>query len=850
MGGRPADEAYAVVCPFVPPGGWAGDALFLTAQGALLGAIELPGVEPDELTPQEALRLAVSTANVYGTVPPQVAVTQYYVHAEGARITLRDRGDPISHRLSKDREAALNERGLARTRLVHVLTYRDPEGWNDGFFKVLLRRGPMALFDHHARTMLRARLSAPMGLVVREQELRQRGFELARVMGDVAAKWRLRMPQARVLDAHETWQFMKFVANLDPAYLDDGRRLAAPHDDLACALPDGDLTPVQVEYVDMLKLGGAKPRYLRAAAVIKSPHNPVGIWSVGGDAPIRSRGNFCFVTHFEALTAFQKSLEFRAAKNRLVRMKLDLKALFLGDQPDVRREQHENVDLQAKRLELERAEAIDDRFGRMFSTVLAWDSDPTALITASERLNTTLTGRGLQLAWEVAGLPMAYAAVQPGGHARSIRHATVTLSRAAAMSHVARSPTGSFAVEDLNGEEPVYVLETDDGQALPYSPYVKQRAFVIAVGPTRSGKTFFKNTISAHFLKYGGFLRAIDIDAGTETLARFFQDKAGLVRLDHSGDATRGLNPFTSAAGPQDRGFLAHMLTLSQALMLANDTEGLARLETREQPELDRAILATLQLPAELRSLEHMVEHLPADLKRKFERWRRQGTYDGIFNVRDDGIGALDEPLGVINLHAFRDDPGVLRPLFVELFFRITRLFEDPRHMALPKQLDIDEAHHPLRVPAFREYLVAKVRTWAKFNAAITLWTQSPTDYLGIDGWDAVRTAASTFIFLADGRMDDEVYKQTFKISDGICNAIRSLVPQRELFIYQPDAGVAKKCILRVESVQHVINTSHPQEVSVRDRLIDEHGLEEGLERAISAIEAMRSRLALDLAAE
>jgi len=178
----------------------------------------------------------------------------------------------------------------------------------------------------------------------------------------------------------------------------------------------------------------------------------------------------------------------------------------------------------------------------------------------------------------------------------------------------------------------------------------------------------------------------------------------------------------------------------------------------------------------------------------------------------------------------------VLRPLFLDLFFRVTRLFEAPQHRALPKQLDIDEAHHPLAIPSFRAFLLKKVRTWAKFNASITLWTQSPGDYLAIDGWDAIRTAASTIIFLADGQMDEDLYKRAFRISDGMCAAIRTLVPRREAFIVQPEIGVAKKVILVAEPEQRIINTSHPREVVLRDRLIAEHGIAEGLKRAVAEL--------------
>lgn len=829
FGLRPADEAYSVVCPF--------DGFFLTSTGGLLGAIELSGIDPDALTRADATRLAVMTANILGSAGPFVSVTQYYVHAEGTRVTLRDRpSSPIAHRLTKAREAALNRRGLATARLVHVFHFADPAAINAGMAAVLGRL-PMLAFDRAARRNLLARLKAPTALLVREQELRQRAQQLRKVVEDAAAKWSLAM-EARVLPPADCWRFMKFLANLDPGYLDPGRRVAVPRDDLAVALPNGDIEPVQVEFVDLLKVGGPRSRYVRFAALTKTPANPIGLWSVGSEAAVRARGNFLLTAHFSPLTEFARSLRFRAARNSLERMRLDLKKLFMADQIEESAPEDDSYLIKKKRAELERAEAIEDRWGLFFGSLAVFGADPQQVIADCDRLHTALTARGAELAWEVAGLPGAYKAVQAGGHVHSVRHATVTVSRCAALSLVAKSATGTPTVPDLAGEEALYILETADGQAFWYSPYVGGRAFVVAVGPTRSGKTFFKNTLSAHFLKYGGFLRALDIDPGTETLAAAFGAAGGIVRLDADDPLRRkGLNPFAAATEGDDRAFLAHMLDLAQALLQANDTPETQRLERHEQAAFDQAVIATLRLPAEMRSLEHLVAHLPRETQEKFGRWTAGGAYDGIFNAKVDGVGALDKPLGVINLQAYRDNLRVLRPLFLDLFFRVTRLFEAPEHRARPKQLDIDEAHHPLAIPSFRSFLLKKVRTWAKFNASITLWTQSPGDYLAIDGWDAVRTAASTFIFLADGQMDEELYKRTFRISDGICAAIRQLVPRREAFIVQPEIGVAKKVILQAEPEQRVINTSHPQEVAVRDRLIAEHGVDEGLRRSIAALD-------------
>jgi len=728
-----------------------------------------------------------------------------------------------------------------------MMTYRDPRGWNDGLFKVLAANGLMAPFDRNARQLLAARFSTISGLVMREQEMQQRMGQLRKVLQDTAAKWSLVM-DAHVMRPAQLWRFSKFLATFNESYLEPACRVPVPMDDLDIALPDGDVVPVAVEYIDMLKVNGPSPRYFRTASLVKMPHNPIGIWSTGVDAPVRSRGNFMFATSFTPLTEFAKALEFRSARNRLERIRLDLRKLLMGDQMQEKMLDSESYNLRQKRSELEKAEAIDDRWGTFHAHVTMFGRDPGEVVAMSDDLHTVLTTRGLSLTWENAGLPNAYETLQAGGHTKSVRSSTVTVSRAAAIALVSKSSVGSPTVPDLNDEEAVYVLETEDGNPFYYSPYVGGKAFALSVGPTRSGKTFFKNTISAHFMKYpGAILRAIDIDPGTETLARFYGEEGGVVRLEAElADGRQGMNPFVTANGAGDQGFVAHMLALSRELLQVNDSESQRVITRDDQKAIDHAVLSTLALDNKaLHTLSHMVSHMPQSTSEKFDRWMRGGAYDGIFNSKIDGIGSFDRRIGVVNLAAYRDIPSVLRPILFDLFYRVTRLFEAPSMRQVPKQLDIDEAHHLLSVPQFREYAVAKVRTWAKWQASMTMWSQSPAEYKRIDGWDAVRGAASTYIFLADGKMDDELYKDTFKVTNGICKAIRQLVPRREAFIVQPEAGIAKKVILRTEPEQSVINTSHPVEVMRRDKLIAEHGMNEGLRLAV---EAMQQRDFVDAA--
>jgi type IV secretion system protein VirB4 len=816
-----AGDAFSVITPV-------GNA-FLTKTGGLVIGIDLSGFAPDAASFNECVNNARLARVIYSALLPGVNVSQYYIQAEGHRVHLRRREHGMLNRLVEARETALNDRGLSISRLVHLLTIPDVSGWNANLLATLVKNLPMAPFDPRARKILKARFSSADAINVQIDDLEQRYSTLLRMAEDAAAKWSILM-QARVMDRNELWAIMKYLGSFDPKYLDEGVRYPVPDDDCDLALSSGDIDPVQIEYQDSLAITGPTKRFARLAAVTKIPRSPVGVYVRDAGAPLMVPGTFTIALNFQMLSEFDRSWKFKVARTRLERTKLNLFNMIQGDDKKAEKRR-----VYADKLEeLEKAEATDDRwcFGQLQVAVAS--DDPARMLATCAALDTSFQARGVHLSWEGAALPTAFMAFQPGGYEHGFRRTTLTLSRAATLSLTFRNSTGIPSVPDLAGEEPQYVFETESGQPFWYTPFIGGKSFVIGIGPTRSGKTFAKNTLGAHFLKYGGFLRAIDIDPGTEALAQAFGDDGGVFRM---GPAAYPANPFVSSTGPEDIAFRAHMISLIKLLLQVNDAEEARTLTIHDQQDVDRALLETQKLPTEMQNLRTFVEHLPLTLQKRFSRWLPGGAFAGIFDAERDGIGSVDKPIGVFNLQAYRDNIRVLQPLMLEIFYRLTILVESPHTRSRPKLLDIDEAHHALRVPEFRDYIVAKVRTWGKFFGGINLWSQSPKEFLETPGWDAVRSAATTFIFMADPSMDVELYKQTFLIDDTVCEAISKLTPRREMLIVQPEMGIVQKVVLRPEPEQYVINTSKPDESALRDQLVSEFGFDEGLRRTVKEIQ-------------
>src|SRR2546428_13874582 len=99
----------------------------LTKTGSLIGAIELSGRDPDGMAPIDHQGLMHIARVIYGKLPKNISVTQYYAHFEGARVSLAPREHPISNLMSQRRAQFLNGRELCNSRLIHYFEVQPPE---------------------------------------------------------------------------------------------------------------------------------------------------------------------------------------------------------------------------------------------------------------------------------------------------------------------------------------------------------------------------------------------------------------------------------------------------------------------------------------------------------------------------------------------------------------------------------------------------------------------------------------------------------------------------------------------------------------------------------------------------
>ena len=269
----------------------------------------------------------------------------------------------------------------------------------------------------------------------------------------------------------------------------------------------------------------------------------------------------------------------------------------------------------------------------------------------------------------------------------------------------------------------------------------------------------------------------------------------------------------------------------------ANDSEELRRLTGADQLALDRAVRQVLRLPSHLQTLTTLVKHCPGPVQRKLARFAGTGAYAWLFDAQRDAIGSMDRKVAVYNLAGIRDD-GVAKPLVMaEIAYRILRFYENPEIRACPKWLDVDECHHILANPELtRTLLLDRVRTWGKLLAGIGMWTQSGIELGNIENWEALRSAASTFIFTADPELNRDAYRSIFNMKEGEMETIRGMIPKREFYLIQRDLNVSKKCILSVEPEQYVLSTSSPAEQTLYFDNVERYGFDTGVQKTVAAL--------------
>lgn len=822
------DEPYSAITALY--GRW--DQFAMTKAAGLLGGIELSGVDPRTITEAQREGYSNLVRAAYQLMPPEIVATQYYFHFDNLKVNLKRYGHPRVDLLSARREKFLNlERNLSGSRLFHLLDVPAKTDLNKLASVEFLTHLTGALGSKKSRDYIKQRLSTKHALFATHENLREQVQVIRAELNQLRDRFSMASADNSVMSAQQLWALMRVLYTFDPAYFQIGLLEKIPSENWGYHLPDGDITHVVINRTNMLRLEGVKTRYARIASLTGYGEDSVepGFWINGPRPPVMQPGNYIVMSRWRPLNQLERSMMFFKRRTELERSQLNFIDMMKGtEQQSALEQQAAGNQTHLKEMrELESAQAIKDRYGFFCSQVVLFDEDPEKLIEASTAMNIALTQAGGKVVWESRGLMEAYESFLPAYHQSYKRDAVFNSTQLGACSHLYRSTEGVPHWGHNNQHESWYIFESEDGTPFHFTPYVGGRMVILGVGPIRSGKTFLKNCIASHYQKFGGFFRAIDIDPGAEPIAEFFGDEAGIFRVEQGED--RGFNPFVSMRDENDHAFRAHFLSQLNLMLKANDNEDMQKLDMDEQRDVDAAISKTMRLTGkQTPSMSAFYHHLNRSTKVKFKRWVKDGDEIGMYahlvDHESDAIGSFNKRIGTFNLAGVKDDPIAMPLVMNEIFYRVTRLFEDPALRHLPKFLDCDESHFLMKIRDARQRLVGSVRTWGKWFAGVGLWTQSATEFAQIEDFAALRSAASTMFFMADSQLDRVLYKNTFHLTEGELDAIANLVPKLQALIIQRELGISKVVNLYVETEQYVINTSVAHEADTRRMMMREFG--------------------------
>ncbi|WP_249939535.1 hypothetical protein [Escherichia coli] len=357
-----------------------------TYTGGAFGAIELTGVDPTGVTPSQGSRISLLLRNIVQLLPLSVTLTQYYIHNDGVKIRLTGRDNQRSQLLSMRRQAYLNKcRNLNASRIIWTLDVHPEENINRLASAEFLKNLFNSMFDDTARRKVRLALSNRESFIIERQAFEKQCLLLKETLRDLDLRLSFISEDNRILDSEGIWRLQKFLATFNHHWLAPRRKVTVPNDMWDClALEGDDIEAITWRGVDMLKIQGVRPVYVRLASVLKIGDEsvPECAWALTNGRPVLQRGNYVYFMRFTPASAFKKSLMISGKENELVRTQISLSDLMTDStSKDILDEKlRRNSHLMKMREELENISYSDERLGICQAGIAVFNTDPDKLL--------------------------------------------------------------------------------------------------------------------------------------------------------------------------------------------------------------------------------------------------------------------------------------------------------------------------------------------------------------------------------------------------------------------------------------------------------------------------------------
>ncbi len=409
-------------------------------------------------------------------------------------------------------------------------------------------------------------------------------------------------------------------------------------------------------------------------------------------------------------------------------------------------------------------------------------------------------------------------ALAPGNHARQLRGTFLSAAVAADLAPLWAVPEGQVRDSHLEDEH-LAVFETPRRTPYYYAAHAGDIAHTLVVGATGSGKSFLLNFLLAQGRKYAPRVCILDLGGSYRHLTELVGGAYVELR-PVAGEMPCRLNPFRALEATAE-----NLQFLESFVRMLLEIEGKV-CDAGERAELRSQIDALYQIEPEARTLSSLRGLLPASLRDPLTAWTDGGVWGSAFDHVDDTLTLADWQ--AFDLAGAADKPELARALLFYLLHRLGTAISDPQELSRWKLLVVDEAWRFLADGRISAYLAEGLKTWRKCNAGVVLATQSPSD--ATDNASLCRTVAEsclTKIFLANPEADPSEYVESFGLRPAEAEAVRGLVPKRQLLLHRP--GEAHVLELTVDRSSYWLYTTNPVEAARRREAIRSLGFEAGL---------------------
>ena len=341
-----------------------------------------------------------------------------------------------------------------------------------------------------------------------------------------------------------------------------------------------------------------------------------------------------------------------------------------------------------------------------------------------------LADTGMTVAREDLALESGYWAQLPGNFSFRPRKAPITSRNFSAMAPFHNFSAGravdnhwgdALALLITSARSPYYFSLHASDPREPDGGSRRDTGHTFICGPTGSGKTVFIGFLVAMLARQGVTQVLFDKDKGLEILVRAL----GGTYLPLCNGVPTGFNPLQLPDTPANVEFLKSWLRM----LVRNG----AVLASREEADLDHALMGTLALEPQQRRLSRLIEFTDATrgegIHARLSRWCEctRGDYAWVFDNPEDLLVPQLAGKSVLGFDVtdFLDHELIRAPVAHYLFHGVRCLLDGRRFVCWA-----DEFSRLLSDSAFEQFAKDGLKVWRKLNGVFCAATQSPSDAL------------------------------------------------------------------------------------------------------------------------